>query len=387
MCGITGYLWTSPDFSPSPKRFDYMTDRLTHRGPDGRGVERFAHTDGSGITLGHRRLSIIDLDAGRQPMANEDETVWTTFNGEIYNYRELRSQLESKGHRFRTHSDTETIVHLYEEYGDECFTHMRGMFAIAIWDSRQRRLLLARDRMGQKPLVYYQDNHRFVFASELKAILAAGDVPTDIRPQAIDEYFLYGYIPHPGTIYQNVFKLPPAHLASWEAGQLNVRRYWQPERAPDADTPIDTLRANLRQALDEAVRLRMRSDVPLGTFLSGGIDSTIITGCMQQQSKTPVQSYSIGFPEKKYDESEFAVEAAAHLGTQHHQLMVEPHSLDVIDKLVEHFDEPFADSSAVPTYYLSELTRQHVTVAMTGDGGDELFCGYDRYPTMEGTKP
>ncbi len=386
MCGITGYLWTSGTRPPTHHNFDFMTDRLSHRGPDGRGVHRIEHDDGSGISLGHRRLSVIDLDSGRQPMSNEDGTIWVTFNGEIYNYRELRDGLKSRGHQFRTLSDTEVIVHLYQQYGDDCVTHLRGMFAFAIWDDRQRRLFIARDRMGQKPLVYYQANDRLIFASELKSILASGNVPAVIRPQAVDEYFLYGYIPHPGTIYQNISKLPPAHFATWQDGRFEIHQYWNPSRVPDASASPEHLQDQLRHALNESVRLRLRSDVPLGSFLSGGIDSTIITGCMQQQSQANIQSYSIGFADPRYDESEFAAEAAAHLGTQHHRLVVQPDSLEVLDKLVQQFDEPFADSSAVPMHYLSELTRQHVTVAMTGDGGDELFCGYDRYQTIDGTK-
>ncbi|EMI56911.1 asparagine synthase (glutamine-hydrolyzing) [Rhodopirellula sallentina] len=384
MCGISGYVWTPAAKSPSMVQFDRMTDQLVHRGPDGRGVHFIRHDDGSGIAIGHRRLSIIDLGTGRQPMTNEDESVWITFNGEIYNYRELRENLIARGHQFKTQSDTETIVHLYEEFGDGCVNYLRGMFAFAIWDDRKRRLLLARDRMGQKPLVYHRSDDRVIFGSEIKAVMASGDVAEDIRPQAIDEYFLYGYIPHPGTIYRDVEKLPPAHVATWQAGQWQVRRYWSPEQSPDSSAPRETLIEEVRQSLNEAVRLRLRSDVPLGAFLSGGIDSTIITGCMQQQSESQVQTYSIGFPDPRYDESEFAREAAEHLQTKHQCMMVEPHSLDVLDTLVRHFDEPFSDSSAVPTFYLSELTRRHVTVAMTGDGGDELFCGYDRYPTADG---
>ncbi len=382
MCGVTGYVWGTNSPSIGSAEFDRMTDLLQHRGPDGRGVHRIQRTDGSGVLLGHRRLSIIDLAGGKQPLSNEDGTIWITFNGEIYNYRELRPALESAGHRFRTNSDTETIVHLYEQYGEDFVHHLRGMFAIAIWDENLRKLTLVRDRMGQKPLVYYAHEDRLVFASELKSILAAKKVPRHIRLDGIDEYLLYGYIPHPGTIYEGIHKLPPAHMAVFQKGRLQVRRYWNPELQPELGLQSKEVMEKLDAVIDEAVRLRMRSDVPLGAFLSGGIDSTVIVGIMQRHASTPTKTYTIGFPVGGYDESPFAREAADYLGTEHHQLEVQPNSLELIEKLVWHFDEPFADSSAIPTYYVSQMTREHVKVALTGDGGDELFCGYPRYRTV-----
>lgn len=382
MCGIVGAVWDqagSPIASPD---FDRMTDSLRHRGPDGRGVHRYDGPDGSGVLLGHRRLSIIDLDGGAQPLSNEDQSIWLTFNGEIYNYQELRKSLVQKGHRFRTDGDSETIVHLYEEYGDGFVEYLRGMFAIAIWDQSRRRLVLVRDRLGQKPLVYSQDSGRLLFASEIKALQALPGMPKRVRPQAIDEYLCYGYIPHPGTIYEHVLKLPPGHLAVWEKGRLDVRCYWNPELTPDPGTSQADLQSGLVDAVSEAVRLRMRSDVPLGAFLSGGIDSTVITGVMQQHSSRPVKTFTIGFPVDGFDETPFAQTAADHLGTEHQVLEVRPDSLSLLNKLAWLFDEPFADSSAVPTYYLSQLTRQFVTVALTGDGGDELFAGYNWYRTV-----
>ena len=360
-----------------------MTDSLTHRGPDGHGVYRDDFSDGWGVLLGHRRLSIIDLSGGKQPMCNEDGTIWITFNGEIYNYRELRPQLEQQGHRFRTHSDTETIVHLYEQYGDEFITHLRGMFAIAIWDQKRRRLVLARDRLGQKPLVYCHHQRRLLFASEIKAILTLQDVPRELRPQAIDEYLTYGYIPHPCTIYQQIHKLPPAHVAVFEDGRLSTKCYWQPPAKPDSQAAYDDLCAELNQVVNESVQLRMRSDVPLGAFLSGGIDSTIITGVMQEHATQPTNTFTISFPVDGFDESEYAAIASQHLGTNHRVMQVQPDSLSLLEELVDLFDEPFADSSAVPTYYLAKLAREHVKVALTGDGGDELFGGYGRYRTID----
>ncbi len=383
MCGITGAAWLANCRPIESGEFDRMTDALAHRGPDGRGVHRQDYADGSGVVLGHRRLSIIDLAGGAQPMTNEDESVWVSFNGEIYNYQELRPGLEQQGHRFRTNSDSETIVHLYEQYGDDFVLHLRGMFAIAIWDSRQRRLILARDRLGQKPLVYSQQENRVLFASEIKAILAIPDAPRQIRHQAIDEYLTYGYIPHPGTIYQQIHKLPPAHLAVYENGRFSTKCYWRPDLPPHPDASIDELQQGLQHAVNESVRLRMRSDVPLGAFLSGGIDSTIITGVMQEHAAQPTHTFTIGFPVDGFDESQYAQIAAEHLKTQHTLMEVQPDSLSLLDKLVWLFDEPFADSSAVPTYYLSQMTRQHVKVALTGDGGDELFAGYDRYRTVD----
>ena len=366
----------------SAPEIDRMTDALAHRGPDGRGIHRIEHTDGSGVALGHRRLSIIDIGGGAQPMCNEDGTVWVSFNGEIYNYRELRPALEAAGHKFASHSDTETIVHLYEQYGENFVDHMRGMFAIAIWDDRQRKLILVRDRMGQKPLVYSQQPGRLLFASEIKSILAVA--PTrKLRPAAIDEYLLYGYIPHPKTAFENISKLPPAHMAVFENGSLRISQYWNPDLEPDQQLTLESARERLKETLDHAVKLRLRSDVPLGAFLSGGIDSTVIVGLMQRHNESRTKTFNIAFPGTDFDEAQYAEIAANHLKTEHRRLDVNSTSIDLIDKLVWLFDEPFADSSAVPTYVVSQLTSQYVKVALTGDGADELFCGYDRYATID----
>ncbi|MGH7201603.1 MAG: asparagine synthase (glutamine-hydrolyzing), partial [Planctomycetaceae bacterium] len=316
-------------------------------------------------------------------------TIWIIFNGEIYNYRELRPPLEAAGHRFRTHSDTETIIHLYEEHGSDCVEHLRGMFVFAIWDERRRRLFLARDRLGQKPLFYRHDPGRLIFASELKSLLQMPGAPREVDPQAVDLYFTYQYVPHPHCILRGYRKLPPAHWMLYENDRLEVRRYWSPP-FDDAEgvqrvqrQPIEETRRQLRETLTEAVRLRMRSDVPLGAFLSGGIDSTIIVGLMQSLSERPVHTFSIGFPIESFDERSYAREAATHLGTDHHEYVVEPSSLEILPRLIWQYDEPFSDSSAIPMMYLSEVTRREVTVALSGDGGDEFFAGYPRYRAVQ----
>ena len=396
MCGITGACWTTQGTAVDESTLRRMTDALQHRGPDDEGqylsAGKTAVSAAGGVALGHRRLSIIDLAGGHQPLSNEDGTVWIAFNGEIYNYRELQPVLESQGHRFHTASDTETIVHLYEQHGPACVDKLRGMFAFALWDSRNQQLFLARDRLGKKPLIYRHEANRLLFASELKAILQVPGVPRDIDPLALADYLALQYVPYPRSILNGYAQLPPAHWAIFSArtGELKVERYWSP---PYEDQPLlpdespcpttdDEWRTRVRETLTEAVRLRLRSDVPLGAFLSGGIDSTIITGLMQRLSSRPIQTFSIGFPVKQFDERTYAREAAEKLGTEHHELVVTPSAVELLPKLIWHYDQPFADSSAIPTMYLSQFTRQHVTVALTGDGGDELFSGYDRYQAV-----
>ncbi len=405
MCGIAGLSWHHPERLPDIAEVRRMVDVLAHRGPDDSGIyhsgvgllngaaDSGVAASDRGAILGHRRLSIIDLAGGRQPISNEDGTVWIALNGEIYNYRELRADLKSRGHRFDTESDTEVIVHLYEEFGDDCVLQLRGMFAFAIWDARKSRLLLARDRLGQKPLVYRHHSGRVEFASELKGLLQLKDARREINPIAIDHYLTYQYVPHTTSILNGYSKMAPAHLATYENGELTVRRYWTSPYEPGTSNSAGKVRSDaatqkeveteLRDSLTEAVRLRMRSDVPLGAFLSGGIDSTIITGLMQELSDQPVHSFSIGFPVAKFDERTFAREAAEHLGTIHHEKVVEPSALSILPKLIWHYDEPLSDSSAIPMMYLSEMTREFVTVALSGDGADELFAGYDRYPRGE----
>ncbi len=383
MCGIAGAVWLSSEQRLEPAKLDQMTDMLRHRGPDGRGTHYQAYPDGSGVGLGHRRLSIIDLEGGKQPLCNEDGTVWVTFNGEIYNYGEVRQELIAAGHLFRTDSDTEVIVHGYEQWGDECLARFRGMFAFAVWDERNRRALLARDRLGKKPLVYHVNDGRLLFASEIKALLVAPNVSREIDPQAIDAFLAYGYVPHPHTIFRSIHKLPPAHYAVFENGRLQTARYWQPDLNAESSLSLEQIRGRIGELLNDAVRYRLRSDVPLGAFLSGGIDSTAVVGLMSRHMSQPVETFTIGFPVDKYDEAPFARIAANHLKSNHHELRVEPASIEILPILAWHFDEPFADSSAIPTYYVSQATRRHVTVALTGDGGDELFAGYMRYRTIE----
>jgi asparagine synthase (glutamine-hydrolysing) len=377
MCGIAGVVWNDRDRRTTPGLIQRMTDAIAHRGPDGEG-----HEERPGMSFGHRRLAIIDLAGGRQPMCNEDGSVWVTFNGEIYNFQELHADLVAKGHTFRTKSDTETLVHLYEELGERMLAKLRGMFAFAIWDEKRRKLLVARDFYGKKPLVYWQNADGFRFASELKSLLCEQGFPKDVDHEAIDDYLMYQYIPHPKTIFKAARKLPPGSFGVFEDGKLRIEEYWRPPYEHEEPITEEDAVAQIRETLTEAVRLRMISDVPLGAFLSGGIDSTIIVGLMQKLSNAPVKTFSIGFPVKSYDESGFARAAAKHLGVQHHEMMVEPDAVNVIQKLAHYYDEPFADSSAVPTYYVSQMTRQHVTVSLSGDGGDELFCGYPRYTAV-----
>jgi asparagine synthase (glutamine-hydrolysing) len=379
MCGICGAVWTDPNGALTAESLRAMTDRLVHRGPDDAGAYRDDHA-----ALGFRRLSIIDLAGGHQPLSNEDGTVWTVFNGEIYNYPSLRRRLEAKGHTLRSQGDTEVLVHLYEDEGTRMFRLLRGMFALAIWDAPRRTLVLARDRMGQKPLVYRHHGGRLTFASELKALMALpeADVPRRVDPLALDEYLCYGYVPAPRTILEGTSKLPPAHYAVWHDGALAIERYWDPDWNAERERPLAEDIAELRATLDDAVREQMIADVPLGAFLSGGIDSTIIVGLMQRASSRPVKTFAIGFPDPKYDETRYAELAARHLGTEHQTFIVEPKAWETLPDLARQFDEPFADSSALPTWYVARETRRSVTVALTGDAGDELFGGYDRYRAL-----
>jgi asparagine synthase (glutamine-hydrolysing) len=385
MCGITGAVWTNPAAALDQATLERMTALIAHRGPDDRGCYRSDYrlqtgtTPQPGVAFGHRRLSIIDIEGSRQPLSNEDGTIWLVFNGEIYNFRDLRRRLEGSGHRFRTQGDVETIVHLYEDEGVEFAKHLWGMFAIAIWDGPRRQLVLVRDRLGKKPLVYRVENERLLFASELKCLLAVPGVPREIDPGALDEYLTYQYIPHPNTIFRGIRKLPPAHYAVWRDGQLKVARYWQPDFNHEEIRPFGDYVEELQAQLSDAVRLRLQSDVPLGAFLSGGIDSSIVVGLMSRLGTGTVKTFSIGFPDAEYDETQFAREVADRFGTDHHELRVEPRAMEILPKLAWHYDEPMADSSAVPTWCVAELTRRDVKVALTGDGGDELFAGYDRY--------
>ena len=385
MCGILGAVWTAAGTPVNDEALSAGLHTLVHRGPDDSGQWRLNREDGSGVCLGHRRLSIIDLsEHGRQPLSNEDGTVHVTFNGEIYNFAELRHDLERAGHQFATDTDTEVLVHLWEEQGPAMVGRLRGMFAFAIHDARDGRLFLARDRTGQKPLLYAESEGGLLFGSELKALLTTrpqlrGDI--DVRSLAL--YLTYQYVPHPRSIYGGVRKLPPGHTALWQDGRLDVRPYWEPPFAEEdrERTPTQWGR-DLRETLTEAVRLRMVSDVPIGAFLSGGVDSSITAGLMQSLSPDPIHTFSIGFPNPQYDETAFAKLAAEKLRTNHHVHTVDPSALDTLPELIWHYDEPFADSSAVPTMYVARVARRHVTVALSGDGGDELFAGYNRYEAV-----
>ncbi len=375
MCGIAGIV----DLERRPVDRDVlgrMCARLAHRGPDDQGL--YAHGPAG---LGQRRLSIIDLSGGRQPMANEDGTVWVTFNGEIYNFQELRPELEARGHRFATHSDTEVILHAYEEYGTRAVERFRGMFAFAIWDQANGRLLLARDRVGKKPLFYARAGGQLVFASELQGLLEHPDVRRELDPAALDAYLTYGYVPAPHTIFRGVCKLPPAHVLTLSLAdpQPRTERYWRLRYGPKLALDEAEATEGLIEALTEAVRLRLIADVPLGALLSGGIDSGLVVALMSRLSDRPVQTFSIGFDEREFNELPYARMVAERYGTDHHELVVRPSALEVLPTLVRHYGEPFADSSAVPSYYVARMTRQHVTVALNGDGGDEDFAGYERY--------
>ena len=386
MCGICGVI----HFNGKPvtrQLLAGMNDTLTHRGPDGDGY----YIDGA-VGLAMRRLKIIDIAGSDQPLSNEDGSVALIFNGEIYNYRELRRLLEQRGHRLRTAGDGETIAHLYEDYGADALKHLRGMFALALWDARRGRLLLARDRFGQKPLYYYQDSKIFVFASEIKALLAHPDVPAvsafergDRR--ALAEYLSFGYVPAPQTAFRGVRVLESATWLEIDlAGSVKSGRYWDlPALAPpDPAAKAATCLGELREQLEEAVKLRLVSDVPLGAFLSGGLDSSLIVAWMQKHSNAAVKTFSIGFAgDDSFDETPYAEQVARRLGTEHHSFRVEPEALSLLPELVWHHDQPFADSSAIPTYLVSKLTRERVTVALTGDGGDELFAGYERFYAAE----
>lgn len=375
MCGISG-IATRGASAPSEDRLRRMTTALRHRGPDDEGC--FTEPTGRAV-LGHRRLSIIDLASGHQPVFNEDRQIAIVFNGEIYNFQELRPELERKGHRFATDSDTEVIVHLYEELGPKCVTRLRGMFAFAIWDGRRNELFVARDRVGKKPVYYAIVGDTMYFASEIQALYEVPEIPKELDYEAIDLYLTYSCIPSPWSIYKGIRKLPPAHYLVYGANGLTVSRYWQPDYNRKTEMDYREAQQELVRILTDAVRLRLISEVPLGAFLSGGVDSGTIVALMSRLSDRPVKTFSIGFPEQAYNELPYAADIARLYKTEHQEFVVEPNCLDVLDDIVRHYGEPYGDSSAVPTWYLSRVTREHVTVALNGDGGDELFGGYNWY--------
>lgn len=377
MCGIAGVRFTDWRRPVEPDRLRAMAGAIAHRGPDGEGT--FC---APGIGLAHRRLAIVDLEGGRQPLGNEDGSVQVVFNGEIYNYRELRRELEARGHRFATDSDTENLVHLYEDLGDGLVERLRGMFAFALWDGARRRLLLARDRVGIKPLYYFQDGEKLLFGSELKAILAYGGVPREIDAAALEDYLALGATTGARTILRGIRKLPPGHVLAVEAGQPapQPRRYWRLRFEPDESRSERDWQEAILQKVDESVGLHLIADVPVGAFLSGGIDSSVVTGLAARRSSGPIFTFSIGFNEARFDELPYARETAAAYGTRHVEETATADAASLLDKLCWHYDEPFADSSAIPTMMVSRLAARHVKAVLSGDGGDEAFGGYARYP-------
>lgn len=374
MCGIVGLL----RYRRPVEKSDIFeaVNRLTHRGPDGDGLMAAGN-----VVIGHRRLSIIDPELGKQPMSNEDGTIWITFNGEIYNFRELKRNLESEGHTFRTHSDTEVIVHAYERWGDDCVNHFRGMFAFAIVDFSKRRIFLARDHFGIKPLFYFSDHTCFAFGSEIRALKAIPDVHLDIDLQALDQYLWLQYIPAPRSIYQQIRKLPPAHRMSitFDGKRGEPEKYWDVEFRPVSPTSEKDWLAELEHVVSESVKAHLVSDVPFGAFLSGGVDSSAVVTYMAQLLDRPVKTFSIGSRVPEFDESGYAALVAKRWGTEHHTEIIEPDALGVLPQLVLHSGEPFGDSSIIPTFYVSKLARKQVSMVLSGDGGDELFAGYQSY--------
>ena len=376
MCGICGKVYHSGDRTVDGELLRSMASVINHRGPDDEGI----YVKGN-VGLAHKRLSILDLSpAGHQPMSNEDGSIWIVFNGEIYNFLDLREELQKKGHTFRSRTDTETIIHLYEEKGVECVNDLRGMFAFAIWDENKKRLFCARDRAGKKPFVYAHTEDGLVFASEIKSLLKDPTLKRSLDYTAIHHYLTYQYVPSPMSIFKSIKKLPPAHMLIYERGDLKIKRYWNLSYQNKLQlSSVEEYGEQFRDLFEEAVKIRLRSDVPLGAFLSGGIDSSLVVAVMSRLMNQPVKTFSIGFEEEGYDEVAFARLIAEKYETDHHEFTVKPDAVNILPKIVWHYNEPFADSSAIPTYYVSKMTRDFVTVALNGDGGDESFAGYERY--------
>ena len=379
MCGIAGFVGGEARSAPEAHAvIQQMCDVIEHRGPDDEGF--YVEAD---VALGMRRLSIIDLVTGRQPISNEDGSIWIVFNGEIYNHQELREELIQRGHSFRTRTDTEAIVHLYEDEGERAVERLRGMFAFAIWDQREHKLFMARDRVGKKPLHYALVRDTLIFGSEIKSLLQHPMISREANLEAILDFLSFGYIPDPITAFRGILRLPPGHTFTFKNGRIQTQRYWdfdycgEAERRPAHDENYYVER--LRELIAESVRLRLMSDVPLGAFLSGGIDSSTVVAMMAHHMGQPVKTFSIGFSESDYDELAYARTAARHLRTEHHEFVLTPDLCRLVEEIVWHHDEPFADASSIPTYVVSKMAREHVTVVLSGDGGDELFAGYDRY--------
>jgi asparagine synthase (glutamine-hydrolysing) len=382
MCGIAGVVSTTRESNITEALVHHMCEQIVYRGPDDEGLHV---ADGAG--LGMRRLSIIDLAGGHQPVFNEDRSAWIVYNGEIYNFPDLRPELESRGHRFRTNADTEVIIHLYEEMGADCVKKLRGMFALAIYDKTKRKLVLARDRLGKKPLHYALHKGNLYFASEIKSILAVAPELAEVNSQALLEYLYYGYVPDPITAFTGIHKLPPGYLLEFQDGKINIRQYWDlPAYNTHAPKSEEECLEELEQRLFEATKMRLISDVPLGAFLSGGTDSSTVVALMARASAGPVKTFSIGFKKDDFNEAKWARIVAQKFGTDHHEMILEPDVVQTVEHLTSSLEEPFGDSSMLPTYYVSQMARQHVTVALSGDGGDEIFGGYDRYRIHAGRR-
>ena len=373
MCGICGMVNSDFEKTVEQPLIKKMCDAIYHRGPDDDGI--YVHKN---VGIGMRRLSIIDLVTGKQPISNEDGSVWIVFNGEIYNHKHIRNELEARGHIFSTNTDTETIVHAYEEYGRDCVQKLNGMFAFAIWDNRKKQLFLARDRIGIKPLYYFFDKKKFIFGSELKSILKVKDIPKRIDLTALDNFLTFEYIPAPLSIFEDIKKLPPGHTLILKNNSISIQQYWdlrvngnQSEKKQDEQ--------NLEELLQDAVKIRLMSDVPLGAFLSGGVDSSTLVALMSQVMDQPVKTFSIGFEDQTYNELNYARMIAKKFNTEHHEFIIKPNAVELADNLLQFLDEPFGDFSIFPTYLVSKMAREYVTVVLSGDGGDELFAGYDTY--------
>jgi asparagine synthase (glutamine-hydrolysing) len=378
MCGITGFVNSNGELA-NQDILERMNNAILHRGPDEDGF----YID-KNVGLAMRRLSIIDLASGQQPIHNADKTKWIVFNGEIYNYQEIREDLDKRGHRFYTNSDTEAIIHLYDDYGEKCVDFLRGMFAFAIWDERERSLFIASDRVGKKPLQYsHRSNGDLIFGSEFQAILQHPAIGREIDYDAIDSYLSYLCVPAPQTAYKQIRKLEPGHWLKWKDGEIKTKRYWKPDFSRKIKISEEEAIEEATRILRESTKLRMISEVPLGAFLSGGVDSSAVVALMAQESSTPVKTFSIGFEEQDFSELKYARRVAKHVGAEYNEFIVRPNAVEVLPLLVRHYGEPYADPSAIPTYYVSRETRRYVTVALNGDGGDESFVGYERHIAMK----
>jgi asparagine synthase (glutamine-hydrolysing) len=378
MCGIVGFV-NAGSRGASRELLERMNACIVHRGPDEDGF--FVHES---VALAMRRLAIIDLKGGQQPIFSDDRSSVIVFNGEIYNFQEVKKDLEARGHHFHTNSDTETIVHAYDEYGTDCVQHLRGMFAFAIWDFRDKSLFLARDRVGKKPILYsHQKNGDFIFGSEFTALLSHPAISREVDYEAIDSYLSYLCVPAPQTAFKQIRKLEPGHWLRWKDGRIETKRYWQPNFSKKIKISEEEAIEETTRIVREATKMRLISEVPLGAFLSGGVDSSTVVALMAEESATPVKTFSIGFEEQDFSELKYAKRVAEHVGAEYNEFIVRPNALEVLPTLVEHYGEPYADASAIPTYYVSKETRRFVTVALNGDGGDESFAGYERHAAMK----